>query len=142
MFKKYKKLTIIFISILLIGTSSFCSTTNSLNGVQKPMIRNQEHSYKEADYVCKYCTGQIEYRLSDGTRVDCLTDEYAIEFDWAKKWAESIGQSLYYAKMTNRKPGVVLIIKDEKDYFYLERFKKVADKYGIKYWIIKALNNI
>jgi len=39
----------------------------------------------EADYVDHYCQqwrGQIEYRLPDRTRVDCLTDTQAIEFDW------------------------------------------------------------
>ena len=59
--------------------------------------------YLEADYrdfACKQLEGNIEYALDDGSRVDCLTDQYAIEFDFAKKWAEAIGQSLYYAEKT------------------------------------------
>jgi hypothetical protein len=38
----------------------------------------------ESDYVEYYCQqwhGQIEYRLPDRTRVDCLTETQAIEFD-------------------------------------------------------------
>ena len=45
----------------------------------------------EKYYQTKFCNklnGRIEYRLEDTTRVDCLTDDYAIEVDWAKKWAE------------------------------------------------------
>ena len=91
---------------------------------------------KEADYVDAYCNGQIEYILPDKTRVDCLTDEYAIEFDFAKKWAESIGQSLYYAKMTNKKPAVAIIIKKPSDRKYIDRIKKV-DK-NIKIFVIKS----
>lgn len=66
------------------------------------MVKTREQNYKEADYVNAYCNGQVEYQLNDFTRVGYLTQKYAIEFEWAKKWAESIGQSLYYAKMTGK----------------------------------------
>jgi hypothetical protein len=62
--------------------------------------------------------------------LNCLTDNYAIEVDWAKKWAEGIGQSLYYAEMTNKKPAVALIV-GEQDQRYLNRINKVASKAGI-----------
>lgn len=79
----------------------------------------------ESDYVNEYCplwNGQIEHVLSDRTRVDCLTDTHAIEFDWCEKWAEAIGQALYYSKMTGRAPAVVLIC-DESERRFVERFK-------------------
>ena len=91
---------------------------------------------KEADYVKAYCKGVIEYELPDKTRVDCLTDEYAIEFDWAKKWAESIGQSLYYSKITGKQPAVAIIIKSSKDMKYIERIRKACS--DIKIFIIKT----
>ena len=78
----------------------------------------------------------MEYRLFDRTRVDCLTGEYAIEVDFAKKWAEGIGQSLYYAEVTGKKPGVALIV-GEKDKRYLKRLNRVASKYNIKVFLIK-----
>jgi hypothetical protein len=74
--------------------------------------------------------------LPDKTRVDCLTDGYAIEVDWAKKWAEGVGQSLFYADMTNRKPGVALIV-GENDQRYLKRINLIAKKFNIKIYIIK-----
>ena len=41
--------------------------------------------------------GQVEVVMKDGTRCDILTATHAIEVDFAKKWAEAIGQSLNYA---------------------------------------------
>lgn len=80
------------------------------------------HLYKEKEYQevwCKQAGGVTEYVLDDGARVDCLTDEYAIEFDFAPKWAEAVGQSLYYALKTVKKPGIVLIIEKESDRRFL-----------------------
>lgn len=51
-----------------------------------------------------------------------LTDEYASEVEWIKKWPESIGQSLLYANMTGRKPEVIL----------LTRGKPTEDKYALR----------
>lgn len=82
----------------------------------------------EGDYVNQWCTpnvGKREFVLIDNTRVDCLTKDYAIEFDFAHKWAESIGQSLYYGKMTGKSPAVAIIKKSPTDYKYIMRIKKV-----------------
>ena len=64
---------------------------------------------KESYYQNEWCKGQIEVRLPDRTRVDCLTDEYAIEIDFAINWKQGIGQSLHYALVTGKKPGIALI---------------------------------
>lgn len=80
-----------------------------------------------------------EHRLSDGTRVDILTKTYAIEADFANKWAESIGQALYYALSTGKNPGVLLIMEDPaKDLKYYYRLQTVAAIYGITIWTIDA----
>ena len=96
--------------------------------------------HKEAEYQKKWCTamcGESEFRLEDKTRVDCLTGTHAIEFDFAHKVYESIGQSLYYSIKTNKKPGIVLIveqpIKEEK---YINRMKQIAAKQGIDCWLM------
>jgi len=86
--------------------------------------------------LCNKFDGKTEYVLKDRTRVDCLTDEYAIEVDFAKKWAESIGQSLYYAHMTNKKPAVGIIIDTQKDKRYFDRLNVMAKKYNITIFII------
>lgn len=77
-----------------------------------------------------------EFRLWDDTRVDLLNDEYAIEVDYAHKWAEAIGQSLYYSNLTGKKPGIILFVKDiEKERQFVYRLQTVAVKYGITFWI-------
>jgi len=63
----------------------------------------------EAAYVEHFCGGIVEYRLNDGTRVDCLSPEAAFEYDFSYKWAEAIGQSMHYSNKTGRAPGIVLI---------------------------------
>ena len=100
------------------------------------------HCYPEKiyqSYWCKINNGQTEARLNDKTRVDCLTEDYAIEFDFAKKWAESIGQALYYAIATGLKPGIVLILENpQKEQKYLARVNAVAKKHGITVWTMKT----
>lgn len=95
------------------------------------------HQRLEKDYQrewCVACGGELEHVLPDGARVDCLTDEYAIEFDFAVKWAEAIGQALYYAFMTGKRPGIVLIMEKADDVRYLERLLPVAELHGITVW--------
>ncbi|MBE0498484.1 MAG: hypothetical protein IBX43_04500 [Campylobacterales bacterium] len=70
-----------------------------------------KHLHKEKVYqehFCKAFGGVAEHILPDRTRVDCLLDTYAIEVDFAQKWAESIGQSLYYASQATRSVGISL----------------------------------
>ncbi len=70
--------------------------------------------------------------LPDRTRVDCLTDTHAVEFDFGPKWAEAIGQALYYASQTNRKAAVVLILRSPKDERYVRRIEAAVADSGIK----------
>jgi hypothetical protein len=63
-----------------------------------------------------------------------LTNEYAIEFDFGKKWAKSIGQSLYSALKTGKKPGVVLILEKDYDNRFFVNLEAIADKYNITVW--------
>lgn len=109
-------------------------------------ILQAKHIHKEAYYqkiICNKMKGQIEYVLPDKTRVDCLTNTYAIEFDFAEKWAESIGQSLYYGAVTNRTSGVVLIMeRGSRDMKYLTRFRKATNDLDIILWTIDSKLNI
>lgn len=96
--------------------------------------------HKEAVYQNKWCQemdGSVEYKLIDKTRVDCITQTHAIEFDFAKKVYESIGQALYYSVMTNKRPGIVLIVEQPyKDFKYINRMKQVAKYNKIDCWIM------
>ena len=43
------------------------------------------------DIFAAEISGQTEVTAGDGTRCDILTDSYAIEVDFARKWGEAIG---------------------------------------------------
>lgn len=104
-----------------------------------------KHLYREADYQaswCNYHKGTMEVELDDFTRCDCETRRNAIEFDFANKWAESVGQSLHYALKLHKKAGIVLIMENpEKDKYYLQRVLKLAKKYKIDVWTMKSLDD-
>ena len=64
------------------------------------------HKHPEEWYQEKWCReqrGQAEVVLPDRTRCDCLTKTHAIEFDFGPKWAEAIGQALYYGMQTGKR---------------------------------------
>ena len=99
-----------------------------------------KHMFREEVYQAYWCgqnEGIIEYKLNDKTRVDCLTEQYAVEVDFAPKWAECVGQALYYGQKTKRCPACVLILENgEKDLKYLRRLRYVAYKKGIRTFTI------
>ena len=76
----------------------------------------------EKDIASKWCNlmvGISEFRTINGTYVDCLTSEYAVEAEFDYKWKESIGQSLHYAQATGKKPAILYIKrpKSRVDYY-------------------------
>jgi len=87
-------------------------------------------------YQALWCKGELEVVLPDSTRVDCLTDDYAVEVDFADKWYNGTGQALHYALMTNRLPGLLLIVESLNDLKYVERAQQVAMRHGIRIWLV------
>ena len=55
------------------------------------------------------------------TYPDCIVGDIVIEADWASKWYEGVGQMFHYARMTGKKPGILLILKEPDDAKYLHR---------------------
>lgn len=98
---------------------------------------------QEADYIQlinQHFRGEREVGVNSG-RVDIVTDSFAIEVEFAPKWKNAIGQSLWYGLQTNKRPGIVLVKKVGKE---LEHNKYVimlhsALDYGglhdIKVWV-------
>lgn len=97
----------------------------------------------EKDYQYKWCVaagGAVpNIALSDGSFPDCITDDYAIEFDFGHKWAESIGQSLNYAMYTGRRSAIVLIIESNSDENGVKRARKIISHYGLPIDILGVL---
>lgn len=127
-----KRFVVVWIAMWMVMVCAMaCAATIALAGHDAP-----EKAYQ--DQWCSECGGVMEFVLPDKARVDCLTQEYAIEFDFASKWAESVGQSLYYAAMTGRLPGVVLILERPEDARYLNRLNVLANRYGIRVWTMRG----
>ena len=103
------------------------------------------HKHPEKYYQKQWCDAQggiMEYKLKDGTRVDCLLPDMAVEFDFAPKWAECIGQALYYGQMTNRTPACVLILENpEKDWEYVRRLRYAICTNRFKEFKILTIKN-
>ena len=127
--KKLILISIIFLfNTLPIVASSFDYGTNS-DGYKFVKHQHNEASYQNA--WCSAHSGVTEYENKDFTRVDCLTATNAVEFDFANKWAESIGQALHYQLMTGKKAKVVLILENpERQMVYYNRVKALALKYN------------
>ena len=101
------------------------------NGFKYVYHEHSESSYQHA--WCKAHNGIEEYENTDKTRVDCLTSCYAVEFDFANKWAESIGQALHYQLMTGKKAKVVLILENpSKEMVYYNRVKRLSEIYNFE----------
>lgn len=75
--------------------------------------------------------GRTEVRLWDGTRADIINNVAAIEVDWAPKWAEGIGQALYYAQLTGKKPILVLLAVRGQNERHIYRAQTAGARAGV-----------
>jgi hypothetical protein len=80
---------------------------------------------------CASMGGKSEFRTKDGTYVDCLTDELAIEAEYDYNWKEAIGQSLHYAESTNRTAGILFIKRAKSRKDYRSELLRVINKYNL-----------
>lgn len=89
-----------------------------------------------SSHVAKEFGGQVEFRTYDGARIDILTPAYAIEVDWAKKWAEGVGQAAYYGCAVSRKPVLILLIKNRKaEIQYISRAMVAGAYANVDIWL-------
>lgn len=132
-----RRIFVILTAVVLTANSVFAARPFDYRYPKKPRPYVW-HPHNEASYQHAWCSahgGVEEYVLSDRTRVDCLTDTHAIEFDFADKKYEAVGQSLHYAVMTGKKPGIVLILDKkylDRQMHYYNRLVKIGEVYGIQ----------
>ena len=80
---------------------------------------------------CSSVGGIDQFRTKDGTYVDCLTDEYAVETEYDYNWKEAVGQSLHYAETTDRKAAILLIQRSSSKKNYLSELNRVIQKFDL-----------
>lgn len=120
--------------LILIFVFSINASLSFEYGYTSDGYKYVKHKHNESSYQHAWCSahnGIEEYQNQDFTRVDCLTDMYAVEFDFANKWAESIGQALHYQYMTGKKAKVVLILENPKqEMIYFNRVFNLSKIYN------------
>lgn len=119
-YKKAKKIVHIIIGAITI----FFVMASLL--IDYASAKNSEKYYQE-----KWCEGRVEVVMPDRTRCDCLTSRHAVEFDFGRKWAEAIGQSLHYSLQTGKRAGIVLILEKKKDRRYWIRLNSVIMQFDL-----------
>jgi hypothetical protein len=104
-------------------------------------IANAQPESWYAERIASALHGTTEYPVENG-RVDVVTNDYAIEVKRADDWKHAIGQSLWYALQTNKKPGIVLIVLDENDWKMGIRLNSTLQHAGladkVKVWYYPA----
>ena len=95
------------------------------------MAKRLHHEKYYQNIWCKEQGGQVEVRLPDKTRCDCLTPNLAVEVDFGNKWYEALGQSLYYSFQTGKAPGILLILEKESDYKYWLRLNSTIKHFDL-----------
>lgn len=94
------------------------------------------HLHKEAEYRDAWCRGRTEVTLHDGSRVDCLTENYAVEVEFAAKAFEGLGQAIHYARITGTTPAILMIIEKPEDWKQYRRIRRTARQRHVKLWYI------
>ena len=99
-----------------------------------------EHEYEVAwsAALAELVGGEAEHRLPERTRVDVLTDKYAVEVAWVGKFEEGIGQALRYSYATGKEPVVALGLKGDWSPEELETARRVCRKNRIHVWKLRA----
>lgn len=92
--------------------------------------RLNPESYYQKIAAEKY-HGETEVIMPDGTRCDIVTEQHAIEVDFADKWGEAIGQSLNYAFQSNKRAGILLIIERQSDEKHLIRVHSIVKNFDL-----------
>lgn len=81
------------------------------------LLATPAHAFREAEVQQRYCAGMpIDQHLTDGSEVDCVLPgadgPLAVEVDFSDHWAQAIGQSLHYARITETRPAVILVCNE------------------------------
>lgn len=92
-----------------------------------PIPLNMDSPEKDwTDALAKIINGQSEVQVDRG-RVDVMTETYAIEIDFLKKWHEGLGQAIHYGDESDR-IGVLALIDEntaQEDLEHIKLLKKI-----------------
>lgn len=119
-----KKILLLLFVLLLFGAST---------------CPNREIHFKKV--FSESINGKLNVPLDYKNTVDIATDTFAIDVEFAPKWATSIGHSLYAATKLNKKAAILLITYKDYDTNYVNILMPIANKYDITVWTISYFGN-
>ena len=103
----------------------------------KPTDRETEWS----KWLAIKMKGEAEAKTFCGTRCDVLTDTHAWEVEWIKKYNQAPGQALLYASLFNKKPGIILLSRNEdRDSIYYLRCAVICERANIDLQVVETYN--
>ena len=121
-------------SALLSNALKAQDCNHNLNGTHSVLEKRNEAFFVER-FAPKY-NARVEVRLHEGVRVDLLSDTYAIEVDWARKYYEGFGQAMLYGILTDKKPAVLLLaVHGTSDETHVRRARMISKEYNIKLYV-------
>jgi hypothetical protein len=105
------------------------------------MVAAPAYAKSEAEYKKEWCAkhnGEIDYKTQENTTVDCMTNNYAIEFDFGENWNQAMRKSRHQSLNTGKYPGIVLILQNSANKKHLFKLREIVEKrrLGIKIWTV------
>lgn len=97
------------------------------------------NTQKFTDKWCSTYQGETRIEMVDGSFVDCVIKNQVIEIEKVSKWKEGLISVLHYARLSGKKPGLVLI-KDGRDFERnLNDFKALLNFYLLRvdFWVVE-----
>jgi len=95
-----------------------------------PFVASSQTEAQYSDYIQGLIGCQREVSEPSG-RVDLMTKEYAFEIERAAKWKDAIEHSIWYGLQTNKKPGIILLLKSESEYKYAQQLNSALQYAGL-----------
>lgn len=98
---------------------------------KKAQAKREEFYNKE---LLEITGGEASVKLDNGLIVDIMTDTHAIEVDFGgMKIYEGIGQALVYAYYTGLKPGLIIMIRDDKEDKLYKKLEEALNYFATEY---------
>lgn len=107
--------------------------------MKRPQPSDRETEWSK--WLAEKMNGEAEARTFCGARCDVLTETHAWEVEWMKKYNQAPGQALLYAALFNKKPGIILLSRnDERDPIYYLRCAVICKSAGIDLQVVETDN--
>lgn len=109
-----------------------------------PAVAVEPSGINRQKFIKEWCAlveGKANVPLSDGQKIDCQTDTYAISIGFAKDFETTLGKALHQSTMTKSKAGVVLLLTSTLENHYVQKVKRLVQHHGLSIRVWKAFEN-